>query len=109
MVLEEIAMYEDDPQDQIHDLASHAVFPDQALGRPVIGTRRGHRLRPRADGVRAYHGDHYTAPNMVVAAAGNITHERVHGAVRAAARRPVDRRRARAPTSPRARAPRPWS
>ena len=38
VVLEEIAMYEDDPQDQIHDLASLAVFPDQALGRPVIGT-----------------------------------------------------------------------
>ena len=28
VVLEEIAMYEDDPQDQIHDLASHAVFPE---------------------------------------------------------------------------------
>jgi predicted Zn-dependent peptidase len=76
VVLEEIAMYEDDPQDQIHDLASKAVFPDQALGRPVIGTRQviGSVTEP---GVRAYHGDHYTAPNMVVAAAGNVTHERV--------------------------------
>jgi predicted Zn-dependent peptidase len=76
VVLEEIAMYEDDPQDQIHDLASNAVFPDQALGRPVIGTRHviGGVTEP---GVRAYHGDHYTAPNMVVAAAGNVTHERV--------------------------------
>jgi len=76
VVLEEIAMYEDDPQDQIHDLASRAVFPDQALGRPVIGTAEIIGSVPEA-GVRAYHSGHYTAPNMVVAAAGNITHERV--------------------------------
>jgi predicted Zn-dependent peptidase len=76
VVLEEIAMYEDDPQDQIHDLASLAVFPDQALGRPVIGTAEVIGSVP-ASGVRAYHQDHYTAPNMVVAAAGNVEHERV--------------------------------
>jgi predicted Zn-dependent peptidase len=76
VVLEEIAMYEDDPQDQIHDLASLAVFPDQALGRPVIGTAEVIGSVPEA-GVRAYHRDHYTAPNMVVAAAGNVEHERV--------------------------------
>ena len=76
VVLEEIAMYEDDPQDQIHDLASVAVFPDQALGRPVIGTAQVIGSVP-AEGVRTYHKGHYTAPNIVVAAAGNITHERV--------------------------------
>jgi predicted Zn-dependent peptidase len=76
VVLEEIAMYEDDPQDQIHDLASIAVFPDQALGRPVIGTAQVIGSVPE-DGVRAYHADHYTAPNIVVAAAGNVEHERV--------------------------------
>ena len=78
VVLEEIAMYEDDPQDQIHDLASQAVFPDQALGRPVIGTADVIGSVPE-QGVRAYHRGHYTAPNMVVAAAGNITHERLLG------------------------------
>jgi len=76
VVLEEIAMYEDDPQDQIHDLASQAVFPDQALGRPVIGSGRV-IASVTEEGVRAYHASHYTAPNMVVAAAGNVTHERV--------------------------------
>jgi predicted Zn-dependent peptidase len=76
VVLEEIAMYEDDPQDQIHDLAGRAVFPDQALGRPIIGTREVIGGVPE-NGVRAYHRDHYTAPNMVVAAAGNVTRERV--------------------------------
>jgi predicted Zn-dependent peptidase len=76
VVLEEIAMYEDDPQDQIHDLASQAVFPDQALGRPVIGTAEVIGSVPE-EGVRAYHRSHYTAPNMVVAAAGNVSHEHV--------------------------------
>jgi predicted Zn-dependent peptidase len=76
VVLEEIAMYEDDPQDQIHDLASQAVFPDQALGRPVIGSGKV-IASVTEEGVRAYHASHYTAPNMVVAAAGNVTHERV--------------------------------
>jgi predicted Zn-dependent peptidase len=76
VVLEEIAMYEDDPQDQIHDLASNAVFPDQALGRPVIGTREVIGSVPEA-GVRSYHHGHYTAPNMVLAAAGNVEHPAV--------------------------------
>jgi predicted Zn-dependent peptidase len=76
VVLEEIAMYEDDPQDQIHDLASNAVFPDQALGRPVIGTAEVIGSVPEQD-VRAYHASHYTAPNMVVAAAGNVEHGHV--------------------------------
>ena len=78
VVLEEIAMYEDDPQDQVHDLINEAVFPGQALGRPVIGTAEVIGGVPEA-GVRAYHRDHYTAPNMVVAAAGHVDHERLVG------------------------------
>ncbi len=76
VVLEEIAMYEDDPQDQVHDLMNEAVFPGQALGRPVIGTAEAIGGVPE-DGVRAYHRDHYTAPNMVVAASGHIGHDRL--------------------------------
>ena len=37
VVLEEIAMYEDEPQDKVHDVLSTAVFGDHPLGRPVIG------------------------------------------------------------------------
>ena len=40
VVLEEIAMYEDTPQDLVHDLIAQAVFGDHPLGRPVIGTER---------------------------------------------------------------------
>jgi predicted Zn-dependent peptidase len=76
VVLEEIAMYEDDPQDQVHDLINEAIFPGQALGRPVIGTAEVIGGVPE-EGVRAYHRDHYTAANMVVAAAGHIDHERL--------------------------------
>jgi predicted Zn-dependent peptidase len=76
VVLEEIAMYEDDPQDQVHDLINTAIFPGQALGRPVIGTATV--IGGVAEShIRAYHQGHYTAPNMVVAAAGHVDHDRV--------------------------------
>ncbi|MEQ8833228.1 MAG: pitrilysin family protein [Miltoncostaeaceae bacterium] len=74
VVLEEIAMYEDDPQDQIHDMVSEAVFPDQPLGRPVIGTSQVVGAVTHAE-VSGYHRAHYAAPNMVLAAAGNVDHE----------------------------------
>lgn len=74
VVLEEIAMYDDDPHDQVHDLIGEAVFPGQGLGRPVIGTEEVISGVERQD-VSAYHGDHYVAANMVVAAAGNIDHD----------------------------------
>ena len=74
VVLEEIAMYEDDPQDTVHDLLTSAIFPGQALGRPVIGTAEVIGSIPK-DGISDYHRHHYRAPNMVVSAAGNITHD----------------------------------
>ena len=74
IVIEEIAMYEDDPQDTVHDLLTAAIYPGQALGRPVIGTAEVIGSVPK-DGIDAYHKHHYRAPNMVVSAAGNITHD----------------------------------
>jgi len=74
VVLEEIAMYEDDPQDTVHDILTAAIYPGQALGRPVIGTAEVIGSVPK-DGIDAYHKHHYRAPNMVVSAAGNITHD----------------------------------
>jgi predicted Zn-dependent peptidase len=74
VVLEEIAMYEDTPQDLVHDLISQAVFGEHPLGRPVIGTAGAVRAAGVAD-VRAYHGGRYVGPNIVVAAAGNVEHE----------------------------------
>lgn len=74
VILEEILMYEDDPGDQVHDLIGEAVFPDQPLGRPVIGTAQVIGALP-PDHIRAFHAGHYTAGNVVVAASGSIAHE----------------------------------
>jgi predicted Zn-dependent peptidase len=76
VVLEEIAMYEDAPQDLVHDLISEAIFGDHPLGRPVIGTADVIAKIPR-DEIAKYHGELYVPANIVVAAAGNIEHERV--------------------------------
>jgi predicted Zn-dependent peptidase len=76
VVLEEIAMYEDAPQDLVHDLIAEAVFGDHPLGRPVIGTADVISTIPR-DAIAHYHDSMYVPANIVVAAAGNIQHERV--------------------------------
>ena len=76
VVIEEIAMYEDEPADKVHDVLSSAVFGDHPLGRPVIGRAEVIGSVP-VDQIAGYHDSHYTAPNMVVAAAGNLEHERI--------------------------------
>jgi predicted Zn-dependent peptidase len=76
VVLEEIAMYDDTPQELVHDLIAEAVFGDHPLGRPVIGTAEVISSIPR-DAIARYHGEMYVPANIVVAAAGNVTHERV--------------------------------
>jgi len=76
VVLEEIAMYEDEPQDKVHDVLSTAVFGDHPLGRPVIG--RGEVIAALGpDDVRSYHRQRYRPASIVVSAAGNIGHERI--------------------------------
>jgi predicted Zn-dependent peptidase len=74
VVLEEIAMYEDTPQELVHDLFAEAVFGDNALGRPVIGTAEViSSVAPEA--IRGYHGSMYEPGNIVLAGAGNVGHE----------------------------------
>jgi predicted Zn-dependent peptidase len=87
VVLEEIAMYDDAPQELVHDLISEAVFGDHPLGRPVIGTAEVISSIPRP-AIARYHGEMYVPANIVVAAAGNVDHDRVVELVeRALARR----------------------
>jgi predicted Zn-dependent peptidase len=78
VVLEEIAMYEDTPQELVHDLFSEAVFGSHALGRPVIGTAEVISTISRR-AVAAYHRAMYTGGNIVVSSAGNIAHDRLIG------------------------------
>jgi predicted Zn-dependent peptidase len=74
VVLEEIAMYEDTPQDLVHDLIASAVFAEHPLGRPVIGTADVVAGATPKD-IRAYHRSRYVGPNIVISAAGNLEHE----------------------------------
>jgi predicted Zn-dependent peptidase len=76
IVLEEIAMYEDDPQDRVFDVLGGAVFGDHPLGRAIIGTREVVAGTPAAE-VSAFHAGRYTAQNVVVAAAGSVDHDRI--------------------------------
>jgi predicted Zn-dependent peptidase len=76
VVLEEIAMYDDAPQELVHDLIAEAVFGDHPLGRPVIGTAEVISSIPR-DSIARYHAEMYVPGNIVVAAAGNIDHDEI--------------------------------
>ena len=103
VVLEEIAMYEDAPQELVHDLIADAVFADHPLGRPVIGTADVISSIPR-DSIARYHDEMYVPGNIVVAAAGNIEHERVVELVESALAAPPrhDRRPPERPPAARA-------
>jgi predicted Zn-dependent peptidase len=101
VVLEEIAMVEDNPQELVHDIVSEAIFGGHPLGRPVIGHADVISSVSRR-AIAAYHRRAYTAENLVVAAAGNLEHERLAELLAARlpatttvsrrARRPVGRR-----------------
>jgi predicted Zn-dependent peptidase len=73
VVLEEIAMVEDTPQDLIHDLIAQAVFGDHPLGRPVIGSAEVISSVTKRS-ISAFHRARYRADNVVVAAAGSVDH-----------------------------------
>jgi predicted Zn-dependent peptidase len=76
VVLEEIAMYEDAPQELVHDLIADAVFGEHPLGRPVIGTAEVISTIPK-QAIARYHDEMYVPANIVVAAAGNVDHEQI--------------------------------
>ena len=76
VVLEEIAMYEDEPQDRVHDILAGAVFGEHPLGRRVLGEADVIASIPVPE-IEAYHGDRYTGANIVVGAAGHVDHEQI--------------------------------
>jgi predicted Zn-dependent peptidase len=86
VVLEEIAMYEDSPQELVHDLFSEAVFGSHPLGRPVIGTREVIATVTRR-ALAAYHRSMYVGGNIVVSAAGNLEHNQFVQLIERAQRR----------------------
>ncbi len=76
VVIEEIAMYEDEPSDKVHDVLSGAVFGDHPLGRPIIGTADVIASVP-VPTIAEWHDHRYTGANIVVAAAGNLEHDAI--------------------------------
>ncbi|TFJ94706.1 M16 family metallopeptidase [Lentibacillus salicampi] len=71
VVLEEIKMYEDTPDDIVHDILARASFGDHPLGYPILGTEK--QLKSfTPDTLRNYINEHYTPENVVVSVAGNV-------------------------------------
>jgi predicted Zn-dependent peptidase len=91
VVLEEIAMYEDDPQDRVFDLLGEAVFGGHPLGRPVIGTA-GVVAAATREQLGAFHAQRYLPQSVVIAAAGSVDHEELVAMTRAGSgpRAPAD-------------------
>lgn len=71
VVLEEIKMYEDTPDDIVHDLLSKAIYKDHSLGFPILGTEET-LTTFTGDSLRTYMSDFYTPENVVISVAGNI-------------------------------------
>ena len=76
VVLEEIAMRDDDPSDLVHDLFSDTYYGDTAIGRPILGTIDSINNMSR-NTVFNYYKKKYKPSDIVVAVAGNIKHKRV--------------------------------
>lgn len=81
VVIEEIRMYEDCPDELVHDMLADAVLADHPLGKGILGTEATISGLDRATLV-SHMEQHYTAGNLVIAAAGNVTHEQVVALVR---------------------------
>jgi predicted Zn-dependent peptidase len=89
VVLEEIAMNEDDPGDTVHEAFTTRLFGDTPLGRPILGTVDSINAITR-DQIFEHYRARYTPPHLVVAAAGNLDHDTVVEGVRAAFAGPTE-------------------
>ncbi|MCW2623095.1 MAG: putative zinc protease [Frankiales bacterium] len=76
VVLEEIAMRDDDPGDVVHELFAEALYGDHPLGRPIIGSVESIESLSRT-AINGFYRRRYTPPSMVVAAAGGLDHDLV--------------------------------
>lgn len=76
VILEEILMHADEPADLVHDVLAEALFPGHPLGREVLGEQVTISAMSVAE-VAAFHDEHYLPGNIVVAAAGDVSHQAV--------------------------------
>ena len=80
VVVEEIKMVEDTPDDLVHELFTEHFWREHPLGRPILGNKDTVESLS-ADALRRYFGTAYSAPNLIVAVAGNIEHQQVRDLV----------------------------
>jgi predicted Zn-dependent peptidase len=90
VVLEEIAMNDDDPTDTVHEAFTAQLFGDTPLGRPVLGTVESINSITR-DQINEHYLARYTPEHLVVAAAGSLDHDVVVEQVRKAFGAALDR------------------
>jgi len=83
VILEEIAMHDDEPSDEVHDLFAQALYGSHPLGRLISGTEATIAPMTRAQ-IRSFYRRRYVAPSIVVAAAGHLDHATVVRQVRRA-------------------------
>jgi len=80
VVLEEIKMVEDTPDDLVHELFTESFWQGHPLGRPILGTKETVEGLTQ-DGLRRYFTSAYSSPNLIISAVGNVEHERVRDIV----------------------------
>jgi predicted Zn-dependent peptidase len=74
VILEEINMHEDSPEDVVHDLFTETLWPEHPLGRPILGTVETIQAATPPS-VKRFYRKHYVPGHLVVAAAGNLRHD----------------------------------
>ena len=80
VILEEIKMDADNPDYLVHEIFSSNFWKDHPLGKPILGTRETVKKFSQQM-IRNYYQEVYTPENLLVTAAGNLTHERLVGIV----------------------------
>lgn len=74
VIVQEIGASHDDPDDKVFDLFQSAAYPDQAVGRTILGTTQSvEGFKP--DDLRAYMSRNYVGEQMIMVAAGNVNHD----------------------------------
>jgi predicted Zn-dependent peptidase len=76
VILSEIDMHEDSPEDVVHDVFTEALWPGHPLGRPILGTKERIAASTRAS-VRGFYRRHYVPGRLVISVAGNVRHDKL--------------------------------
>src|SRR3989440_1394385 len=74
VILEELRMYQDQPQDLVQNLFEELIWPDHPLGRDIAGTEES-VTRLSRDDILEYADAHYRLPNLVIGAAGSLSEQ----------------------------------